>query len=1065
MKWDRLLLVLVVLTTTSLCIANGDRIEIQTIESGAELLRDCGFPGGICVVMGGSDSTFPLALGQDKRFTVQALYTDADQVKRVRQAMQQAGGYGRISAHRFDGHRLPYTDNLINVVVVPESKASNSGPSLDEIQRVLAPLGKIYVAGSMAEGFTSDLEISKDQDTWLKITKAWPAEIDEWTHFLHGPDGNPVAQDLVVAPPKHYQWLGGPVWAQSHESDTSLRCLVTARGRLYFIVNEAPTSMAGPQSPPDKWFLESRDAFNGVSLWKQPIQSWGWREWKPSWFTPRPGVIPLNLDKRVVAHGDKLYVTLGFHAPVSEIDGRTGNTLRQFEGTDRSSEILCLDDSLILTVLQDKGAIVKRVDLASGRIQWQTEQSYAGTTVDYYRFTAMRGSVPAAKVDPTLGLAVDGDTVALIDNDSLVALDLETGQQRWRKAFPLVKADAKAGNIKAGKTLWNGAMIVSDGVVVHASPNQLAAFSAKTGDILWQQPKKFLQHLWYEWQDVFVIEGLVWTWSAELAREKLEGGPGKSAWPVSANGYDLHTGKLKRKVDLGKVFKTHHHHRCYRNKATLRYILASRRGSEFIDLDTGTHSVNNWVRGACHMGMMPANGLQYAPPHPCECYNEEKLIGFNALAAGTSMKYEGRRLKRLEKGPADASLVARATASSSLSLHTSKDWPSLRSKAARSGSVHTELPADMQSAWQVTVGRQVGAPISVGDQVIVPLTDEHQIVALAAETGKEQWRFTAGARIDSPPTYDRGGLLLGCADGWVYRLRASDGQLVWRLRAVPEERGIGVHGQIESAWPISGSILVGQGIAYFAAGRSSQLDGGIRLLAVDALTGKIRHERTLDGPHYTTDDLRQNYQLPMGVLPDILMLEKNALFMRTAKFALDLTPQRGAPQLKARGGLLDDAYFKRMPWSLNKSGHARVLVYDDTRAYCLRMFDSLQGLDPKVYFTPGKKGYLLYASDRITNRQAWNQRLPIRGRALAVADNQLCVAGAPDVVKPDDPLAAFEGRLGGVLRRVNKTNGQMIAEHRLSAPPVFHGIAAANERLFLSLKDGSVVCLAAPSVD
>lgn len=171
---------------------------------------------------------------------------------------------------------------------------------------------------------------------------------------------------------------------------------MTAKGRLYFIVNEAPTSLAGPESPPDKWSLQARDAFNGALLWKRPIRDWGWRQWKPSWFTPRPGVIPLNLDKRLVAAGDRLYATLGFRAPVSEIDGRTGKILRTFAGTERTSEILHLDRSLVLTVLQNERAIVKRIDLDKGHTLWESEMSYAGTTVDYYRFTAMRGSVEPA---------------------------------------------------------------------------------------------------------------------------------------------------------------------------------------------------------------------------------------------------------------------------------------------------------------------------------------------------------------------------------------------------------------------------------------------------------------------------------------------------------------------------------------------------------------------------------------------------------------------------------------------------------------------------------------------
>jgi len=80
---------------------------------------------------------------------------------------------------------------------------------------------------------------------------------------------------------------------------------------------------------------------------------------------------------------------------------------------------------------------------------------------------------------------------------------------------------------------------------------------------------------------------------------------------------------------------------------------------------------------------------------------------------------------------------------------------------------------------------------------------------------------------------------------------------------------------------------------------------------------------------------------------------------------------------------------------------------------------------------------------------------------MAVTADQLCVAGPPDVVDPDDPLGAFEGRKGGVLRIVDKTDGQTVAEHTLPMPPVFNGAAAANGRLLLALEDGSVGCFGA----
>ena len=82
-------------------------------------------------------------------------------------------------------------------------------------------------------------------------------------------------------------------------------------------------------------------------------------------------------------------------------------------------------------------------------------------------------------------------------------------------------------------------------------------------------------------------------------------------------------------------------------------------------------------------------------------------------------------------------------------------------------------------------------------------------------------RFTTGARVDSPPACHEGGVVFGSADGWVYRVRASDGELEWKFRAAPVERRIGAFGQLESAWPVHGSVLVHEGASPLAAALSS----------------------------------------------------------------------------------------------------------------------------------------------------------------------------------------------------------------------------------------------------
>ena len=151
-------------------------------------------------------------------------------------------------------------------------------------------------------------------------------------------------------------------------------------------------------------------------------------------------------------------------------------------------------------------------------------------------------------------------------------------------------------------------------------------------------------------------------------------------------GLDLRTGELRN--DIGTDVETHFlHHRCYRAKATDKYLLFSRTGIEFIDHAEENWICHHWVRGACLYGILPANGLIYAPQHPCACYIEAKLSGFSALApplktAPSPAKPPGR----LERGPA---YDAPTTADSQ--LPTPADWPTFRHDAGRSGAASTPV--------------------------------------------------------------------------------------------------------------------------------------------------------------------------------------------------------------------------------------------------------------------------------------------------------------------------------------------------------------------------------------
>ncbi len=145
--------------------------------------------------------------------------------------------------------RLPYADNLADLIVVEDR---NTVPE-DEIMRALCPGGVAF---------------EKDGQHWKKSVKPWPAEIDEWTHFLHGPDNNAVAHDSIVDVPRQWKWLVSPQYARAHEQSAGVTACVTTQGRMFYIVDEAP---AADIRIPSQWKLVAREAFNGVVLWKRSI--------------------------------------------------------------------------------------------------------------------------------------------------------------------------------------------------------------------------------------------------------------------------------------------------------------------------------------------------------------------------------------------------------------------------------------------------------------------------------------------------------------------------------------------------------------------------------------------------------------------------------------------------------------------------------------------------------------------------------------------------------------------------------------------------------------------------
>jgi len=1044
---------------TSALVPTDTTAQSPEQELARQIIEASGVRGGLVVHLGCGDGRLTAALRQDDGYMVQGLDSDADRVRQAREHVRSLGIYGPVSIERFDGDRLPYIDNLVNLVVMRDAGYEIRD---EEIMRALAPGGVL-------------LKISpetRNPKPEICVRKPWPDAIDEWTHWLHGPDGNAVADDRVVAPPRRVQWLAPPRWQRHHEASPSLSAMVSSGGRVFAIINEALT---GIDAMPDRWTVVARDAFNGKLLWKRPIAEWGWSQWSDHSYGNGRWNHPTHVARRLVAVEDRVYVTLNFNAPLTALDAATGRTVMTYAESQFADEILYHEGTLVLSVnvvptgpgsLKVNPPVEKEVmalNAQTGEVLWK-----AGD------FVGIASKADAVERVTHLSLVLGDDKVFCLEEDAVVALDMKSGKRLWRtERAPRERA------VTYGSYYFTNlcSMVYHNQVVLFMEPDPkltrqpwngpakatLLGISAETGDVLWTRPVGLWGH--YNQGDILVIDKLAWVHDGEA---------------FSMLGLDPRTGEVKRTLPTQEALDQGHHHRCYRNKATPRFVITGRRGVEFVDIESEDNSRHHWTRGTCRYGVMPCNGLLYVPPHPCICYITAKLNGFWALAPERESKGEkveeskSDKSNRLERGPAFGTLDIGHS-----SLDISNDWPTYRHDAARSGCAGSVVASKLARAWSTDAGGRLSSPVVAGGSVFLASTDTHTVWAADAGDGKRLWSFTAGGRIDTPPTVHGELALFGAADGWVYCLQAADGRLVWRLRAAPDETRMVNDDQLESPWPVHGNVLVQDGVAYFAAGRSSFLDGGMYVYAVKPETGEVLRETRVNSLDPETGDMveaRLPYDMPpdaLGALPDVLVGDGGNVYMRHLKFntsdlaygsASETTKaKRGAypavgSHLMAVAGLLDDDWFNQTYWTVDGKAHSKLLVFDADAAYGVKPFPG-SARHSRAIFTPGSKGYTLFASERPGHKARWSSQVPLRVQAMVIAGETLFVAGTPDVVDPDDPWSAIDGKKGGVLWAVSTADGKKLAEYPLDAPPIFDGMAAANGRLYISTTDGNVVCL------
>jgi outer membrane protein assembly factor BamB len=457
---------------------------------------------------------------------------------------------------------------------------------------------------------------------------------------------------------------------------------------------------------------------------------------------------------------------------------------------------------------------------------------------------------------------------------------------------------------------------------------------------------------------------------------------------------------------------------------------------------------------------------------------------------------------RLQPGPAYGQTV--------VSNPSPDDWPTYRHDIGRSGYSTNAVRANPTNAWQTSLGGKLSSVTVAEGSVFVAAVDRHTIYALAADTGAQEWSFTAGGRVDSPPTIYQGLVLFGSTDGYAYCLRASDGALMWRFLVAPTDLRHMCYDQVESVWPVSGSVLVQNNQVYCVSGRSMYLDGGCRFVVLNPTNGAKIVEQVMNdlvpGTTNSLETLEKTFNAPVA-LADILSSDGQFIYMKSQQFLPDGTRTNIAPNaadvrvnadwanqigegvhLFTPTGFLDDSWMHRTYWVWGKSWSSgaggyyiagknapcgQIMCIDDSNVYGY-------GRMPQYYqWTLPKENMLFSTSSannfNLPNPYIWTNTPPFLVKAMAIAQNNLVLAGPPELEDEEQSFAtlnapqtqtdlaaedaAQHGAQGGQLRIVDKGTGNTLSAYSVNFLPVWDGMAVSRNSIYMATRDGRVLCL------
>ncbi len=532
-----------------------------------KLLASAGVQRGLCVHLNCGEGALTLSLGKHPDLLVHGLEADSGLATKARVQLDQQAMHGRVSVATGNFARLPYADNLVNLVI---SESLGDGDQLREILRVLRPDGVALLKGGNAaaevqrciqtlkEARVEDVKLVEVDRAWLRFVKPKLAGVDDWTHLNHNAGGNRLSQDTLAGPPERLRWVDGVLGSTDANGPGAALSL---DGRLFYHFDEAPNS-----KPQQNWSaIYARDAYNGLLLWKRPVS----------------GFSPLCF----AVNSQYVFSVIETKGTLVALDRDTGNVAHEYQAATFPDWVVFHAGQLYVAAGSRYGG--KRVlclDAETGEVRWQSDVQIRPS-----------GSLPNFVVAGKIGYFLDWS------GKKLGCLDLTSGTTKWEQDISqfLTEMKWRYGLCSHG----HGTLIVGEGMRGQA----IHAFSDADGQHRWSHQYPLVlsgrsaRHKGSTYDGGFFIDGLFWT---HVGRPQDAPQRGAEAW----EGLDPATGQVQRRfaydpdVAVGDS--------CHRAQATVNYFMGGH--TRFVSTKTGEYAPRAYgIHNSCHFGMLPANGLTY----------------------------------------------------------------------------------------------------------------------------------------------------------------------------------------------------------------------------------------------------------------------------------------------------------------------------------------------------------------------------------------------------------------------------------------------------------------------